>query len=89
MISRKSTGKTILFRTNAELAIDNPDGIIRQVLYPVVNEATLKALIKEFKNSGVQYRQKVFTVMRASYSNHYRRMVPDLLNILKFMSNIL
>jgi len=40
-----------------------------------------------FKNTGSSYTQKVYTVMRASYGNHYRRMVPELLNILKFQSN--
>jgi TnpA family transposase len=84
---KKVNGKNNLLFQIAELAIDNPDGIIREVLYPAVNEKTLKALIKEFKNTGVQYRQKVYTVMRASYSKHYRGMVPKLLNILQFRSN--
>jgi hypothetical protein len=47
---KKVNGKNNLLYQIAELAIDNPDGIIKQVLYPVVNEETLKALIKEFKN---------------------------------------
>ncbi|SHK62484.1 Transposase and inactivated derivatives, TnpA family [Paramaledivibacter caminithermalis DSM 15212] len=64
-----------------------PDGIVKDVLFPVVSEQTLKALIKEFKNTGVAYRRKVYTVMRASYGNHYRRMVPELLNTLEFCSN--
>jgi hypothetical protein len=33
------------------------------------------------------YREKVYTVMRSSYSNHYRRMVPLLLCLLEFRSN--
>jgi hypothetical protein len=35
-------------------------------LPPVVSENTLKALVKEFKNTGSQYKQKIYTVMRAS-----------------------
>jgi hypothetical protein len=84
---RKVNNKSELLYHIAEIAVDNPDGIIKEVLYPVVNEQTLKALVKEFKNSGVHYRQKVHAVMRASYSNHYRVMVPELLNILEFRSN--
>jgi len=33
------------------------------------------------------YREKVHTVMRGSYSHHYRRMVPKLLSVLSFQSN--
>ena len=33
------------------------------------------------------FRQQVHKIMRASYSHHYRRMVPELLEILDFRSN--
>lgn len=84
---RKVNGKTNILFQMADAALNNPDGIVRQVLFPVVNENTLAALVKEFKNTGSAYRQKVYTIMRSSYSNHYRRMVPQLLNILAFRSN--
>lgn len=71
----------------ADAALNNPDGIVRNVVYPIVNENTLKALVKEFKNTGSKYRQKVYTVMRASYGTHYRRMVPEILDTLEFCSN--
>lgn len=84
---KKVNGKTnILFRM-ADAALNNPDGIIKQVLFPIVNENTLKDLVKEFKNTGSAYKKKVYTVMRTSYSNHYRRMVPEILDILQFRSN--
>lgn len=79
---RRVNVKTNLLFQMADVAFNNLDGIIKQVLFPVVNENTLKVLVKEFKSTGAQYRQKVYTVMRASYSSHYRRMVPELLNIL-------
>lgn len=84
---RRVNGKTNLLFQMADAALNNPDGIVKNVLFPVVNENTLKALVKEFKNTGSQYRQKVYTVMRASYGTHYRRMVPEILDILEFCSN--
>lgn len=84
---RKVNGKTGILFQMADAALNNPDGIIRDVLFPVVGENTLKALIKEFKSTGSAYKQKVYTVMRASYSTHYRRMVPEILNSLEFKSN--
>lgn len=84
---RKVNGKTGILFQMADAALNNPDGIIKEVLFPVVSENTLKALVKEFKNTGSAYKQKVYTVMRASYSSHYRRMVPEILNTLDFRSN--
>lgn len=71
----------------AQRAIEHPEGIIKDVLYPVVSEQTLKDLVKEFKHTGPAYREKIHTVIRASYGSHYRRMVPEILSILDFRSN--
>lgn len=84
---RKVNGKTGILFQMADAALNNPDGIIREVLFSVVNENTLKALVKEFKNTGSAYKKKVYTVMRASYSTHYRRMIPEILDTLEFRSN--
>lgn len=32
----------------ADTALNNPDGIIKKVLFPVVNETTLSNIVKEF-----------------------------------------
>lgn len=81
------TGKTnILFRI-AEVAVASPEGIIEKVIYPVVSQKTLRDLVAEYKATGTAYRQRVHTVMRASFANHYRRMIPILLSILEFRSN--
>ncbi len=79
--------KTNLLFHLAEAAVDHPDGIIREVLYPVVSEKTLRDLVKEHRASGLAYQQQVYTVMRASYRHHYRRMIPRILHALEFHSN--
>ncbi|WP_010233434.1 Tn3 family transposase [Clostridium arbusti] len=84
---RRINGKSNILFQMADAAVNNPDGIIKKVLFPIVSETTLKDLIKELKNTGSAYRQKVYTIMRSSYSNHYRRMVPEILNVLQFCSN--
>jgi len=67
------TGKTnILFRI-AEVAVASPEGIIEQVIYPVVSQKTLRDLVAEYKATGTAYRQRVHTVMRSSFASHYRR----------------
>jgi hypothetical protein len=84
---KKVSGKTGILFQLAEAAMDKPDGVIKEVIYPVVGETTLKNLVREFKLTGTAYKEKVYTVMRSSYSNHYRRMLPFLLNLLEFRSN--
>jgi TnpA family transposase len=84
---RQVGGKTNLLFRLAEAAIEYPEGIIKQILYPVVGEQTLKDLVKEYKSTGLAYRQRVHTVMRSSYASHYRRMVPQILEVLEFRSS--
>lgn len=84
---RKVRGKTAVLFKMAEAAVEHPDGVVKEVLYPVVGVQTLKDLVKEFKATGPGYREVVHTIMRASYSSHYRRMLPHILDALPFCSN--
>jgi len=85
-VSDESAKQTLLFRL-AEAALDNPDGTIRDVLFPVVSEATLRDLVAEFRASGVDYHSQVHHKIRSSYGHHYRQMLPHLLRVLTFRSN--
>jgi Domain of unknown function (DUF4158) len=84
---KKVTGKTNLLFHVAEAAVDQPDGTIRDVIFPVVSEQTLRDLVKEYRASGSAYQQKVQNAMRGPYSRHYRRMVPLIIKHLAFCSN--
>jgi len=57
------------------------------VVFPVVDEQTLRDLVKEWKATGPTYRTTVCTVIRNSYRGHYRRMALKLLFALEFHSN--
>lgn len=84
---QKVHGKTTLLFRIAEAALDNPNGLVKEVVYPVAGEDTLKSLLKEYKSSGPAYQQQVHKILRSSYSNHYRRMLPKILEALTFCSN--
>ena len=71
----------------AEGTLAHPDGIVREVIFPVVDEQTLHDLVREWKATGPVYRQQLQAVMRNSYRSHYRRMLPALLDTLQFRSN--
>ena len=84
---KRVSGKNNLLFQIAEASLDKPDGSVKEVIYPVVDEQTLRDLVVEYRSSGPAYRTVVHTVMRNSYSKHYRRMVPKLLRVLDFRSN--
>lgn len=84
---QKVHGKTTLLFKMAEAALDHPEGVVKEVLYPVVSEQTLSNLAKAYRAHGPTYRRHVYTILRASYSGHYRRMLPPLLDALEFRAN--
>ena len=84
---RRVSGKTNLLFKMAEAAIEHPDGVVSDVLFPVVGEDKLRDLVREYKATGPAYRQHVKSYLRASYGNHYRRMLPKLLDALTFESS--
>jgi len=50
-------------------------------------EQTLRELVHEFKTKGPVYRRTVATTLKASYTNHYRRGLIKLLEVLAFRSS--
>jgi hypothetical protein len=81
------SGKQNLLFDLAGATLEQPDGIVRDVIFPVVGEQTLRDLVKEAKATGPSYRTTLRTVIRNSYKGHYRRMVPEILQRLEFCSN--
>lgn len=84
---KRVTGKTNLLFRMAEAAVENPEGTVTDVLYPVVGEQTLKELVREYKGSGPAFRLNVHARLSSSYRGHYRRMLAPLLDALEFRSN--
>ena len=79
-------GKERLLVEIATASIDDPDGRICDVIFPVVGKEKLAAIIKESNTKGALDR-RIYAVMRNSWANHYRRMLPSLLSVLEFRSN--
>ncbi len=80
-------GKQGLLFNLAGAAVEKPDGTVREVLFPVVGEQTLRDLVRESKATGPTYRTTLRATIRSSYRGHYRRAVLDLLAALDFRSN--
>jgi hypothetical protein len=84
---KRVSGKTGLRFRLAEATLTHPEGIVKEVVFPVVSEQTLHELVKEWHATGPRYRHRVQTVMQRSYRSHYRQMLPRLLETLEFRSN--
>jgi hypothetical protein len=76
---KRVSGKQNLLFELTDAALAQPDGVMREVVFPVVSEQTLHDLVKEWKATGPTYRVTLRTVIRNSYRGHYRHMVPTLL----------
>src|SRR5438067_1854253 len=84
---KRVAGKARILYRIADAALEHPDEPVREVVFPVASEQTLRDLVAEYKAQGGAYRQKVQEVMRSSYRNHYRQILPALLDVLDFHSN--
>ncbi|MCP4257475.1 MAG: Tn3 family transposase, partial [Planctomycetes bacterium] len=84
---KKVRGKNEILFKMASAAKEHPNDAVRDVIFPAVGEKTIENIIREYKYSGSAYKLKVNIRMRASYRNHYRRMLPSILNALDFRSN--
>ncbi|MFI1422070.1 Tn3 family transposase [Streptomyces sp. NPDC020731] len=84
---KKVRGKEgILFKL-ADAAIGKPDEVVREALYPVVGEKTLRDLVAEAKANEKVFKARVRTTLRSSCSSYYRQMLPPLLRTLGFKCN--
>ena len=84
---KRVRGKEGILFSLAHAAVEHPDETVRRALYPVVGESTLRDLVREAKTNEAAFRARVRTVLRSSYSNHYRRMLPRLLAALDLRCN--
>jgi TnpA family transposase len=85
-LKRVASKKRLLFEL-APAVLAHPEGSIKEVIYPVVDEQTWRDLAKEGQATGPAFREHLRAVIRNSYRSHYRRMLPRLLNSLEFRCN--
>jgi TnpA family transposase len=78
--------KPRLLRKVAQAALDGPEKTIREGIYPVMSQKQCEAIVNEQEEKN-SYHGRLYERMRTSYSRHYRRMLPGLLNMLEFRSN--
>lgn len=84
---KKVRNKAKLLFKLAEATVNQPEGVVKDVVYPVVTQKTLQEIVAEFQAMGFDFEREVQETVRASYGNHYRRMLSPVLDTLEFRSN--
>ena len=68
----------------AVAALSEPEGLVKEVIYPIADELMLATLVETLDKAGPTFREQLHQKMRSSYVHHYRRMLPHLLSVLQF-----
>ncbi|RYY11322.1 MAG: Tn3 family transposase, partial [Alphaproteobacteria bacterium] len=63
-------GKQDLLFNLANAAVEKPDGTMREVVFPLVDEQTLRDLVRESKATSPIYRTTLRATLRSSYRGH-------------------
>ncbi len=84
---KRVDGKMQILSRVVEAVVEKPDGIVREVIFPQVKEETFHNLLTEFRASGPELRLLRQTVMQRKFARHYRRMLPALLESMRFRSD--
>jgi TnpA family transposase len=78
-------GKNRLLYYIALASLEKPEGKIQEVIFPVVGQDKLLEITQEYLAKDT-YSNQVHSVMKASYTHHFRRILPPLLGALTFGS---
>lgn len=84
---KRVSGKDEILYKMSKSSLDSPTEPIEDVIFPVVNRNILEEIVKQYKEKGSTYHEKVHYVIRNSYKGHYRKMVPMIFKRLEFRSN--
>ena len=78
-------GKFDILHALADTAINSPEGIIQETIYPKVSKEKLTAVVEDLdRRKGRWYKEQVKRKMQSLYSHHHRRLLLPLLQVLTF-----
>jgi len=84
---KKVHGKNDILISVLEAVMENPEGLIKDIIFSLVDTNILESIVKELKYKKSVYQEKVYWKIRSSYSSSYRTAVTALLKTLEFQSN--
>ena len=82
--NKRTKGKMGTLLALAKKSVDNPDGIIKNTIYPDITQERLLEIISDLGEDGQWYRNQVKTKALSLYTHNNRRIVWKLMNVLNF-----
>ncbi|MBY0463242.1 MAG: Tn3 family transposase [Alphaproteobacteria bacterium] len=82
--NKRVKGKLGTLLLLAKQSVDNPDGVVKEVIYPEVSKDKLTKIITDLGSNDHWYRNQVKTKALSLYSHNNRRIVWALMNTLEF-----
>ncbi|NEQ53749.1 MAG: Tn3 family transposase, partial [Leptolyngbya sp. SIO3F4] len=68
-------------------ALSEPNGLVKDVIYPVANEDRLEQLVDTLGTDGGTFRDRLYERLRSAYTHYYRRLLPLILTSIEFRSD--
>ncbi|MEL6490071.1 MAG: Tn3 family transposase [Cyanobacteria bacterium J06621_3] len=68
-------------------SLSEPEGLVKDVIYPVANEERLEKLVDNLGEGGVTFKERLQAKLRSAYNHYYRRLLPLILEALDFRSD--
>ena len=65
-------------------SLAEPEGLIKDVIYPIADEDQLTHLIDQLGDAEGSVRDRLYARLRSAYSYHYRQLLPQVLKVLEF-----
>ena len=84
--SQGQDGHTKVLYQIALASLAEPEGLVKDVIYPIAGEEQLAQLIECLDKTEGNFRERLQARFRSAYSYHYRRMMPQVLKALEFRS---
>lgn len=84
---KKVEGKVQILYRIAEAVVKNPNGSIKEVIFPEIKEEVFQNLVAEYQTTGPQYTNLHQSLMKNKYVHHYRQMLPLILDNITFRSD--
>lgn len=87
MDNKRVKGKMGTLLILAKQSIDNPDGIIQDIIYPFASKDRLGEIVSDFGEDSQWYRNQIKAKALSLYSHNNRRIVWSLMDILEFQTD--
>jgi len=84
---KKIYGKNRILFSIARAVTERPDGTVREVIFPHVDEPVFRSLIEEFERNDTRYDVSRTHLIRKKFGSFYRRMLRPVLDNLVFRSD--